>query len=111
MNAQTAIQSQHFGYLLPPGKQWFTPKEVAAVIGRTDQFVRNALDSRRILGHSCSARSQPKRQTYHVHRDGLLLFLLETANYAPQDKLERLGEILKRSSPDERHFYLECLGN
>lgn len=111
MTLPKVTQSHHFDYLLPAGKEWFTPKEVAAIIGRTDQFVRDALDSRRILGHSCSARGAQKRRTYHIHRDGLLLFLLETANYEPQDKLDRMADILKHSGPEERHFYRQCLDN
>ena len=104
-----AFDSQHFSYLIPGDKEWFTPKEVAAIIGRTDQFVRDALDNQKILGHSCSARGNQKRRTYHIHRDGLLIFLMETANYEPRDKFERLADILKRAAPEERRFFIQCL--
>jgi hypothetical protein len=95
---------QHFNFLLPPGKQWFSPKEVASLIGRTDQFVRDAFDNQKILGHQNNARARKgceRRRTYQIHREGVLLFLLETANYRPKDFIERLQEILRNRSPQQ----------
>jgi hypothetical protein len=96
--------AQHFEFLLPPGQQWFSPKEVASLIGRTDQFVRDAFDNQKILGHQNNARARKgreRRRTYQIHREGVLLFLLETANYRPRDFVERLQEILRNRSPQQ----------
>jgi hypothetical protein len=95
---------QHFAFLLPPDQQWFTPKEVASIIGRTDQFVRDAFVNQKILGHQNNARARKgreRRQTYQIHREGLLLFLLETANYRPKDFLDHVQEILHNRSPQQ----------
>jgi hypothetical protein len=94
----------HFEFLLPPGKQWFSPKEVASLIGRTDQFVRDAFDNQKILGHQNNARARrgrERRRTYQIHREGVILFLLETANYNPKDFLDRVQEILRNRSAQQ----------
>ena len=105
-------ENQHFTFLLPPNKQWFSPKEVASMIGRTDQFVRDAFDNQNIFGHQNNARARKgreRRRTYQIHREGVLLFLLETANYRPKDFVERLQEILHNRTPQQLnqvHRYL-----
>ncbi len=88
-------QLHHFSFILPPGQIWFSPKEAAHVIGRSDQFVRDLFDNQKILGHQNNAKARKgreRRQTYQIHRDCLLLYLLETANYKPQ---EFIGQITK----------------
>ncbi len=95
---------EHFEFMLPPGQQWFSPKEVASVIGRTDQFVRDAFDNQKILGHQNNARARKgreRRRTYQIHREAVILFLLETANYRPKDFLARIEEILRNRSPQQ----------
>ncbi len=77
-----------FEFMLPPGKIWFGPKEVGSIIGRTDQFVRDAIKNRKILSHVSNARSKPGREirnTYQIHRHALFLYLSKTANYNPKD--------------------------
>lgn len=94
----------HFAFMLPPGQQWFSPKEVASLIGRTDQFVRDAFDNQKILGHQNNARArkgQERRRTYQIHREAVILFLLETANYRPKDFIQRIEEILHNRSPQQ----------
>jgi hypothetical protein len=96
--------SQHFGNMLPPEQQWFTPKEVAAIIGRSDQFVRDAYDNQKIFGHQNNGRARKgkeRRRTYQIHREGILFFLLETANFRPKDFLECLKELLRNRSPQQ----------
>lgn len=93
---------EHFAFLLPEQQEWFSPKEVAAIIGKSDQYVRDAFDNQRILGHTSNARSRHiRRRSYQIHRDALLLFLLETANYQPQDFLQRITGLLRHRSPRE----------
>jgi hypothetical protein len=83
-------------------KEWFSPKEMADIIGKTDQYIRDAFDNQKIFGHVSNARSprgQEKRKSYQIHRDGVLLYLLETANYSPEDFTERIIELI-RSKPE-----------
>jgi prophage antirepressor-like protein len=102
MNIAPTNNQEHFEFLLPRGQQWFSAKEVACLIGRTDQYVRDAFDNQKILGHLANAkarRGREKRRTYQIHREAIILFLLETANFRPHDFLTRLQEILTNRSP------------
>lgn len=93
--------TNHFAHLLPKGQDWFSPKEVGAIIGRSDQFVRNCFYSGKILGHQSNgiALKGEERKTYmRVHRDALVLFLLETANYTPESFMENLESLLLNRS-------------
>ena len=89
---------EHFGSMIPSSQQWFSPKEMASIIGKTDQYVRNAFDNQKILGHvhnGSAPKGQEKKKTYLISRENVLLFLLETANFSPED---RLTEILQNRS-------------
>ncbi|WOO41179.1 hypothetical protein [Rubellicoccus peritrichatus] len=94
------IAIDYFDPMLPSGQEWFTPKEVAAMIGRSDQYVRDCLKTGRILGHQFDGKggNERRRGRYQIHREGLALFLLETANYKPGDIAERLTDTMKRRS-------------
>jgi hypothetical protein len=74
---------------------------MGVIIGKTAQYVRNAFDNQRILGHilnGSSPRGAEKRHTYMISREGVLLFLFETANFTPEDFIDRLVEILANRS-------------
>jgi hypothetical protein len=50
-----------------PDKEWFSPKEMADIIGKTDQYIRDAFDNQKIFGHISNARSprgQEKRNLW-----------------------------------------------
>jgi hypothetical protein len=81
---------------LESGREWFTPKELAALLGRTDQFVRDMLENDRILGHALRGRGQSDRRSYQIHRNAVELYLLETANFTPEDYVERLFRLIRR---------------
>jgi hypothetical protein len=100
-DAHEILSIEHFISMLPDAKQWFSPKEMAAIIGKTDQYIRDAFDNQKILGHSLNAkalRGDEKRKTYMIPREGVLLFLLETANFVPSDFMHRIEEILGNRS-------------
>ncbi len=92
------LHCEHFEFLLPPNKQWFSPKEVAYIIGKSDQYVRDAFDNQKIFGHILSGRAPKgaeRRKTYQIPREGILLYLMQTANYNSEDFYDMLCEILK----------------
>lgn len=111
MHSSTASPIAHFSHLLPAGKLWYTPKEMAQVIGRTDQYVRDCFDNGRILGHTLSGRKKgsEKRRSFQIHRDCVLLFLMETANYTPQDYLEHLLSLLRNRPRHEQQLIRQQL--
>ncbi len=103
---------EHYAFLLPKGKEWFTPKEVGAIIGRTDQYVRDAFDNQKILGHLLSGRSlkgSEKRKSYQVHRDALLLYIAQTANYDPPDFIGYIKALLKNRSENQLQEVMTCI--
>lgn len=98
------LYSEHFEFLLPPTKKWFTPKEVACIIGKSDQYVRDAFDNQKIFGHILSGRApkgSERRKTYQISRENLLMYLMETANYNFEDFTDRFTEILKNRTPSQ----------
>lgn len=105
--------TEHFEFLLPSKKTWFSPKEMAEVIGKTSQYVRDAFDNQKILGHSSNGRSsigREQRRHYLILRENVLLFLLETANYDPEDFMDRVGEILSNRTPSQLLQLQEKIG-
>ncbi|WP_309382708.1 hypothetical protein [Cerasicoccus frondis] len=98
----------HFDALLPKGKIWFNTNEVAALLGRTGQFVRDCCDTGRLHGHRITSyQSTGKlRYTYQFHRDALQLFLLETATYEADEFIDRLAALIHaRSVPEARAIF------
>ncbi|MDE6576203.1 MAG: hypothetical protein K2L24_02275 [Opitutales bacterium] len=98
---RTANQGAEFFEFMLPNKTWFSPKEMASIVGKTDQYIRDAFDNQKIFGHVLNgraARGHEKRRSYQIHRDGILLYLLETANYSQEDFTARITELL-RSKP------------
>lgn len=101
---QDPTPRQHFAYILPSEKQWFSTKEVAEILGRTPQHVRNAFEGQQLLGHTLCVHNQegmPLRKRHQVTREALLLYLFESANYKPEDFLARIEEVLQRLSKKE----------
>jgi len=108
MNAivtQTSTTLSPIARLLPEGKEWYTSKEAAQVIGRSAQYVRDCFDNQKIMGHALNARGtagSEKRRSYQIPRAALMLYLMETANYRDGDYAERLGTLLDCLAPEER---------
>jgi hypothetical protein len=91
--------------LLPHGKEWYTSKEVAQVIGRSAQYVRDCFDNQKLMGHALNARGaagEEKRKSYQIPRAALMLYLMETANYHGGDYAQRVLELMDHLAPDER---------
>lgn len=91
--------------LLPSGKEWYTSKEAAQVIGRSAQYVRDCFDNQKLMGHALNARGpagDEKRKSYQIPRAALLLYLLETANYHAGDYALRIMELIENLAPEER---------
>jgi len=98
------VEKQEMGYfsnLLPEDQQWFSPKEIGAIIGRSDQYVRNTFYSGKIFGHLSNgvARKGDEKKTYlRVHRNAIALYLAQSANYSTDDIVETVVQIIGRLS-------------
>lgn len=103
MKSKSCAQVHTFDSLLPQEKEWYSTREAALVVGRTDEFIRGCCEHQEILHH----RHGRKRKTYAIPRDGLLLYLLETASYDSPEYADRLFEIIQRRPADERERIAE----
>ncbi|MDR2668077.1 MAG: helix-turn-helix domain-containing protein, partial [Puniceicoccales bacterium] len=83
-------------------REWFTAKELAALLGRTDQFVRDMVDNGRILGHTLQGRGASGRKVYQIHRSAVELYLLETANFTPSEYVTRVFNVVARLPRSDR---------
>ncbi|HCJ12393.1 MAG: hypothetical protein A2Y14_03505 [Verrucomicrobia bacterium GWF2_51_19] len=102
-----SIEREHFEKWVPNNKVWFSTKEVAAVLGRSTQYIRDAFENQQIMGHaiSSSPRELRQRTQYQIPRDNLVLFLMQSANYTLADFLSNIESICKQRSIGE----LECI--
>lgn len=110
-NCDISEASEHFSSLFPKGQEWFSPKEAGYIIGRSDQFVRNSFYSGKIFGHlsnGLAKRGEEKKTYMRVHRDAIVLFLLESANYTPESFMQKLESVILNRS-DYQLFRLEKL--
>lgn len=101
MKGEKQRSFEEFEYLFPTKQDWFSPKEVGEIIGRSDQFVRNSFHSGKIMGHQCNAfaaKGEEKRMYMLIHKTMLQLYLLETANYTSELFMERLLDVISRCS-------------
>lgn len=97
---------------LPPDKVWYSTTEVAKILGRTAQYVRDCFEAGSLPGHRMAARAAngAPRYYYQFHRDALLLYLLETANYTPDDFADRLAGLIRGRTPEEIRTVLHRAG-
>lgn len=58
--------AEHFAYLFPKGREWFSPKEAGELIGRSDQFVRNSFYSGKIFGHLSNGLAKRGEEKKHI---------------------------------------------
>ena len=108
-NCDISEASEHFSPLFPKGQEWFSPKEAGYIIGRSDQFVRNSFYSGKIFGHlsnGLAKRGEEKKTYMRVHRDAIVLFLMESANYTPESFMQELESVILNRS-DYQLFRLE----
>lgn len=74
----TAIES-----LLPPRKEWFTVKDAARLLGWSYEHMRTCVDEGRLP--SFISVGPNGRRSYRLHREHLRAYLLQNANFKPDD--------------------------
>ena len=92
--AQQAVARGDFDYLMPFQKSLLRTDEVAGVIGRSKQFVRELIEQGRLEAHVDCAWGT--RESSRVTRRSVILYLAETANYDPSFHVVRIEVLLKR---------------
>lgn len=92
--AARAVARGDFDFLLPFQKPLWRTDEVADVIGRSTQFVRELIDDGRLEAHQDSAYGE--RKTNLVTRRSVLLYQVSIANYDPSLHIIAIEVLLKR---------------
>ncbi|OIO59611.1 MAG: hypothetical protein COZ46_06885 [Verrucomicrobia bacterium CG_4_10_14_3_um_filter_43_23] len=91
---------------LMKAKEWFTAPEVANLIGSTDEFVRRAIEQKRILGHIFVSG---KKRFYRVNKKHILLYLCETATYKNHDFQSKFLALIKGCPKDIQQEIMRAL--
>jgi len=99
-----SLADSGFECLFPKNKDWFSPKEVAAMLGCSDQYIRNSIHSGKIMGHIAGKvldRNLDNKSFIRIHKHAVLVYLFETANYTSDSFIEKISEIISRRSDFE----------
>ncbi len=99
------FDTSYFSGLLPANQEWFSPKEIGAIIGRSDQYVRDSFYSGKIFGHQSNGLSKKgfeKKSYLRVHRNAVALYLAQSANYSSDDLIDALVQIISRMTDYQR---------
>ena len=97
-----APSGAHYETLFENGKGWYSTKEASALLGMSVQFVRDAFDSQELMGQEITSRGVSSgRRIKLIHRDCLLVYLMQTANYSAADFILRMKKLLLRRPASE----------
>lgn len=89
----TALQ-ESLDFLLPR-RELLRGDEVAKALGVDQRTLIRLFDDRKLLGHELNA-AEGERQHRRYRRASVILYLAQTANYAPEDLRQRLIEVLEQ---------------
>lgn len=84
-----------FDWLLG-SQEWFSPKELEKLIGLTRRYWEKAYESGTICGHGHNSDlSNGTRQKLQIHRSWVAAYLVKTANYDHEMKLQMGCSVLE----------------
>jgi GTPase involved in cell partitioning and DNA repair len=102
MRMQASISnSGQFDYLLPAGKQWWTLREVAALTRLAKSTVEKFYDEGRLLSGQSYCAGAGLRFTKRVPRCFVITFLVKTAQYDAETRLQAFLSCLPEFSGDQ----------
>ncbi|MFI3290326.1 MAG: helix-turn-helix domain-containing protein [Opitutales bacterium] len=93
-----------FEFMFSNNKNWFSPREVAKMLGCSDQYVRNCIYAGKLFAHVASRENEAGddvKSYIRIHRQGIEMYLLETANYTNDTFFEKITQILARRNSYE----------
>lgn len=93
---KAATQEQlSFDWLLG-SQEWFSPRDLERLIGLTRRYWEKAYESGSLGGHAHkSDLGKVKRPTLQVHRSWVAAYLVQTANYDHEMKLQMGCSVLE----------------
>lgn len=103
---------EHLRLLLPKNKDLFSIKEVAKIINKSPQFTRDAFRNGKILGYALKGRSLNKPQdrcAYLIHKDDIILYLLQHANHSPEERNKQMKQLLIKGSESQLKYFQKAI--
>lgn len=94
---------------LLPRKELLRPDEVAAALGLDERTVLRMFEEGRLHGHEFNAASG-QRQHRRYRRASVILLLASRANYAPDDILARILEVIAQLPRSQKAALYQALG-
>jgi len=85
-----AVQQGWFDFLVPYRSPMISPVQVAKSLGRDVDHVYSLIERGKLENHGVPGR---KVERYRITRRSLLVYMAESANYSPNDIVDRLVDI------------------
>ncbi|HMJ06382.1 MAG TPA: hypothetical protein VK474_09035 [Chthoniobacterales bacterium] len=98
-DAELASAQRNFDFLMPYKKALLTTKEVAQVIGREQDFVRELIQEGRLESHADSAFGLMKSN--RVTRRSVLVYFARTAQYEPAQFIDGFRDLFLTLTPEQ----------
>lgn len=98
-DAEFALAQRNFDFLMPYKKALLTTVEVAKIIGREEDFVRELIAEGRLESHADSAFGV--RKSNRVTRRSVLVYFARTAEYDPAQFIDAFAELFRTLTPDQ----------
>lgn len=105
---------EHFDFLLPK-VDLLRADQIASVIGCDERTIHRLFETHdregrpTLAGHEFNAAGGA-RQSRRYRRDGVILFLAQTANYSPADLRSRLLEVMAKQPLADLVLMQQALG-
>lgn len=104
--------SDYIKKLLPHEKNTLSIKEISNCIGKSPQFVRNAIKEGNLLAFPLQGRSLGKtqqRKSYFIPRDAVMSFLLDHGKTTIPNYIEQITHYIEKSSKEQLEFLQQII--
>tara|TARA_B100001248_G_scaffold139327_1_gene104583 strand:- start:8690 stop:9025 length:336 start_codon:yes stop_codon:yes gene_type:complete len=101
-----------FQHFFPSNQRWFTPGEFALAIGKSDQFVRDAINDGYIAALDFTIpvhKKKGRRSTYAIPREEAMRYILSCGYFTPDQATEGILEIIHTYGKTVRNKVKESL--
>jgi hypothetical protein len=103
-----AVDQGWFDFLVPYRAVTVSPVQAARSLGRDVDHVYSLIERGKLEAHGVPGR---KVERYRITRRSLVLYMAESANYNPNDLLERLAEITATLTDTQCERFIAAVRN
>lgn len=109
---KSPLPSSAFEHLFPNDKRWFTPSEFAELIGKSAQYVRDAISSGMLMALDFSAlgqRCKGRRPRYSISREEAIRFFSSCSNSSANQIAQTILDLINTYGEGVRNKIKEHL--